>query len=272
MPGKATKANVTSQKRKAAHVGEYEHKPSSSKRPRHAAEEKRVKLFRKQAPKSFLTKLERAQTQRMIVIGRTRGGTDECPTESIDIVGTTGNIYTVTIDKVPSCTCPDSLKGNECKHKVYALSTVLRAPYEYQYQRALLSTELQHIFDHAPPIPTDMVKSDGDDSKAAAGTRKPVEGECPICYMDFDQEHNELVWCKTSCGNNMHKTCFDQWAASQRGNTVKCVYCRAPWEMDLPDLNAIKDSARPNGEGYVNVAQQFGISGVRDHSSYHAPW
>ncbi|RMZ79141.1 hypothetical protein DV738_g3518, partial [Chaetothyriales sp. CBS 135597] len=258
MPGRAARTNVTSQKRKAAQTGEDEHTATSSKRPRHAPDEKRLKLFRKQAPKSFLTKLERAQTQRMIVIKRTRGGTARCPTESIDIVGTTGNIYTVTIDKVPSCSCPDSLKGNECKHKVYALSTVLRAPYEYQYQRALLSTELKHIFDHAPPIPTDLVRND--DTKAAAGTRKPVDGECPICYMDFDQEHNELVWCKTSCGNNMHKTCFDQWAASQRGTTVKCVYCRAPWEMDLPDLDAIKGTTGLNDEGYVNVAQQFGIS------------
>ncbi|RMZ75952.1 hypothetical protein DV737_g5035, partial [Chaetothyriales sp. CBS 132003] len=212
-------------------------------------------MFRKHAPKTFLEKLERAQTQRMIVIGRTRGGTNACPTESIDIVGTTGNIYKVTIDKVPSCTCPDSQKGNECKHKVYALSTILRAPYEYQYQRALLSTELKVIFDNAPPIPTDVVDSDDD----KAGTRKPVDGECPICYMDFDQEHNKLVWCKAACGNNMHKTCFDQWAASQRGNIVKCVYCRTPWEMDRSDLNAITSAATLNDDGYVNVAQQFGI-------------
>ncbi|RMZ86555.1 hypothetical protein DV736_g6217, partial [Chaetothyriales sp. CBS 134916] len=251
----ATAVNATSRKRKAAFVAEEEHHPTPPKRPNTGPEEKRLKTFRKHAPKTFLEKLGRSQTQRMIVIGRTRGGTDACPTENIDIVGTTGNIYKVTIDKVPSCTCPDSQKGNECKHKVYALSTVLRAPYEYQYQRALLSTELKVIFDNAPPIPTDAV--DSDDNKA--GTRKPVDGECPICYMDFDQEHNELVWCKAACGNNMHKTCFDQWAASQRGNTVKCVYCRTPWEMDRPDLNAITSTAVLNDEGYVNVAQQFHI-------------
>lgn len=46
------------------------------------------------------------------------------------------------------------------------------------------------------------------------------------------QEGKEaLVWCKSSCGNNMHKQCFDKWAASRRssGQEVTCVYCRAPW-------------------------------------------
>jgi hypothetical protein len=42
------------------------------------------------------------------------------------------------------------------------------------------------------------------------------------------------VWCKSSCGNNMHKQCFDKWAAAKRGNgqPVTCVYCRAVWKGD----------------------------------------
>ena len=204
---------------------------------------------------------------RMIVVGRTRAGTDSCPTEDIDLVGSTGNIYTVTIDQVPSCTCPDSQKGNECKHKVYALATVLRAPYELQYQRAFLSTELKTIFENAPPIPTDVADNEDKD-----GIRKSIEGECPICYMDFEEESNELVWCKAACGNNMHKTCFEQWAASQRGNTVKCVYCRTPWEMDSKDVEAIKNKGTVNEDGYVNVAEHFGMSGVRDYSTYNQYW
>ena len=90
-----------------------------------------------------------------MVVSRTRDGTDDCPTEDIDVIGTTGNIYRVTINNLPECTCPDSQKGNECEHKVYALSTVFRAPYELQYQRTYLSTELKTIFENAPPIPTD---------------------------------------------------------------------------------------------------------------------
>jgi hypothetical protein len=29
---------------------------------------------------------------------------------------------------------------------------------------------------------------------------------------------------------------------------------------------------RVNGEGYVNVADHFGISNTRDYGTYHQPW
>ncbi|KAK5090361.1 hypothetical protein LTR05_000533 [Lithohypha guttulata] len=246
---------------------EVESSHSSAKKAKQV-QEKRLKMFRKQAPQSFLTKLERATSQRMVVIGRTRSGEGEDLHEDIDIVGTTGNIYTVTVGRLPSCTCPDHLKGNECKHKVYALAVVLQAPYEYQYQRALLTPEVHQLLADAPQIPY----ADADTKEDSRGKRKPIEGECPICYMDFDPDNNELVWCKAACGNNMHKSCFDQWAASQRGQGVKCVYCRTPWQNDQGDLASIKSSGVESGEGYVNVADQFGISRARDCSSYHQPW
>lgn len=62
----------------------------------------------------------------MFVIDRTRGGTDEVPEEIIDMAGTTGNIYSITIAQLPSCTCPDHQKGNQCKHVVYVSSLSAR--------------------------------------------------------------------------------------------------------------------------------------------------
>ena len=203
----------------------------------------------------------------MIVIGRTRSDAKDSPQQDIDLVGSTGNIYRVTIGRLPSCTCPDHQKGNECKHKVYVMHNVLKAPEHLQYQLAYLFSELREIFAGAPPIPTECPSSHDTD-----GRRKPIEGECPICYFDFDEKRNELVWCETSCGNNMHKSCFDQWAASARGGTVKCVYCRAPWPVGQGDLKSVAQSGVVNEEGYVNVAGRFGMSGVRDYTSYHRPW
>ena len=55
----------------------------------------------------------------MFVIDRTRGGTEDIPEETIEMAGTTGNIYSITISQLPSCTCPDNRKGNQCKHIVY---------------------------------------------------------------------------------------------------------------------------------------------------------
>lgn len=55
------------------------------------------------------------------------------------------------------------------------------------------------------------------------GARKPVEGDCPICFMEFEPNET-LVWCKAACGNNIHKTCFEQWAATTRESGVRCVF------------------------------------------------
>jgi hypothetical protein len=234
------------------------------------ASEKRLRRFRSKPPASFDVKLHRARTQRMIVLGRRRSTTQSgAPAEDIDVVGSTGNIYTVHIGHEPSCTCPDSIKGNECKHKVYALNTVLKAPAALVYQLAFLRPELEQIFANAPPIPTDVAEGGDDDAK---GNRKPTDGECPICYMDLEPERNKLVWCKSQCGHSLHKTCFDQWAASQRGKEVRCVYCRTPWQAESGDLEAVKKAGEMGDDGYVNVAEQFGISRARDYSGYHQPW
>lgn len=88
---------------------------------RKKVEEKRLRVFRKNAPQSYLERLDRVRTQRMFLIDRIRSlsedGTHE--EEVFDIAGSTGNIYQVTISKQPRCTCPDGGKGNQCKHILY---------------------------------------------------------------------------------------------------------------------------------------------------------
>jgi hypothetical protein len=236
--------------------------------PTFPALEKRLRRYRANPPASFQVKLQRAQTQRMIVLSRRRTSTPEAPSEEIDIVGSTGNIYTVTISHIPRCSCPDSRKGNECKHKVYALHTVLKAREELVYQLALLTSELEGIFANAPPIPSDVVDADAEHN----GKRKSTDGECPICYMDLAPDENEVVWCKAQCGHNLHKSCFDQWAKSQRGQEVRCVYCRTPWQQDIGDVDAVQKAGEQGEDGYINVAGQFGMSRARDYSGYYQPW
>lgn len=203
----------------------------------------------------------------MFAIDRSRGGTEEIPEEKIDMAGTTGNIYSVTIGQIPSCTCPDSQKGSQCKHIVYVMHNVLKAPEHLQYQLAFLSSELQEIF-AAAPTPASSQASSEDPSN-----RKEVSGDCPICFTEFEPENEEIVWCKAACGNNIHKTCFEQWAKSQTGKEVRCVYCRTPWQGDEDSINRIKNvGGHVNGEGYVNVAEELGLSGARDYSTYHQHW
>lgn len=231
-------------------------------------EEKRLRLFRKHAPQSYLLKLERAVSQRMFVVGRARGGTEAIPEETVEMAGTTGNIYSITIGLVPSCTCPDYSKGNQCKHIVYVLHNVLKAPEHLQYQLAFLSSELREIFSQAP-----LPASSATAAPSAPSNRKEIAGDCPICFMEFEPESEEIVWCKAACGNNIHKHCFEQWAKSQkRMMDVKCVYCRTPWQGDEESIEKIKTQGKRNREGYVNVAAQLGLSRHRDTSTYHQPW
>ncbi|PNS20016.1 hypothetical protein CAC42_1463 [Sphaceloma murrayae] len=239
-----------------------------------AHEEKRLARFRNTPPHRYWDYHHRATTQRMFVLDRTRPGTipcphahPSCPSETLTVAGSTGNVYTVSITHVPRCTCPDFQKGNkQCKHIIYALVQVLKAPFHISYQLAFLTSELVEIFAHAGPLPVDTVgKGDRD------GKRRPVEGDCPICCCELDEGAEEVVWCRAACGNNLHKSCFEQWAASRRGVEVTCPYCRTGWS-EGGDLKELSRKGRVGREGYVNLAQELGLSGQRDYGSYHPFW
>jgi hypothetical protein len=243
--------------------------PPKKRKKQPANEEKRLRRWRTHAPVSYHEIRSRALTQRMFVLDRQRDvAYAEHPIETIALAGTTGNVYTIIINKVPSCDCPHALKGNQCKHIIYVLARVLRVRPDLEYQLAFVSSELQEIFQNAPPLPSETA-----DESAKDGNRKNLEGECPICCVDFEPDNpEEVVYCKASCGNNVHKDCFKQWAATKRGGEVTCPFCRAPWQGDDDALKEIKGKGRMNEEGYVNVASQLGLSGVRDYSTYHRPW
>jgi hypothetical protein len=200
----------------------------------------------------------RATTQRFYVLSRTRVGTPDCPEEKIELTGSTGNVYTVTISRLPSCDCPHARKGNQCKHLVWVLAKVLRARRDLVYQLALLSSELREIFDGALPI---------ENEAEADGKRKPVEGDCPICFceMEADGKGTEaVVWCRATCGQNIHKGCFETWRAMKMrdygASGVTCPYCRSVWEDDGDIVKDVVKDGERNEEGYVNVADQLGIS------------
>lgn len=264
-------------------------------------EEKRAKRFREKAPQSFAELFDRATTQRMFVLDRKQTASSaapptastaapltyaaaptpaaapiSAPSAKVHLAGTTGNIYVVHITHVPTCSCPAYTKAKSpCKHIIYVLHHVLKAPANLVYQLAFLTSELVQIFAHAPPPPG----AGGVDANTA-GNRKPVEDDCPICCCEFEPSEpaSSTVFCRAACGNNMHTTCFSQWAASKRatGSVVTCPFCRTPWQAGEQDISAAaKDAmgavgagtAQKNSDGYVNIAGALGISGKRDYSS-----
>ncbi|KAI9801385.1 MAG: hypothetical protein M1825_003364 [Sarcosagium campestre] len=232
-------------------------------------EEKRLRRYRDHAPQSYLDRLDRVMSQRMFVIDRGEISSGENPSATFEMAGTTGNIYTVTISNVPTCTCPDNSRArNQCKHIIYVLVNVLKLREPLQYQLAFLSKELREIFSNAPKPPSASAAGAGEKDDL----RKPIEGDCPICILEFQPNTEEIVWCQAGCGNNIHKQCFEQWAASKNGERPKCVYCRTPWQGDEASLTKISKSGMKNADGYVNVAEQLGLTGHRDYRSYHQPW
>lgn len=239
-------------------------------------EEKRSRRFRSHPPHSYLEIKARALSQRLTVISRERCGTDDLPEEKVLMAGSTGNVYTQHIKLEPSCDCPHAKKGNQCKHIIYVMLRVLKAPENIAYQLALTSPELREVFRNAAPIPSADYGADGNSGTETDGNRKKIEGECPICYCDFEPGKEAIVYCKAACGNNVHKGCMQSWIAANGVRRATCPYCRAKWEDD--DIGAgfsgkvdLEDATRTE-EGYVNIASQLGISGVRDYSSYHQPW
>ncbi|TID15600.1 Glutathione reductase [Venturia nashicola] len=253
--------------RRAKHVDEDatfgKSKPAAKKAKMKAGDnegEQRLKKYRATMPGPVAKIMERATTQRIFVIERVRGGTMDIPTETISIAGTTGNVYTITIDQIPSCDCPHAAKGKQCKHILFSLSRVLRARENLTYQLALLPSELREIFAGAPPInPVDVDTTDKN--------RKPIcdDDNCPICFMEFDDGFEDTVYCKAACGNNVHKECFDQWAASRKKSSasVTCPFCRSNWAFGEEDVVKKVKRGVKTSEGYVNVAEQLGVSTTR---------
>lgn len=69
-------------------------------------------------PKATLERADRVFAQRFFCVDRKRTS----PTaEHFSVLGSTGNLYTVKIQNLPSCDCPDGAKGNHCKHLVSAV-------------------------------------------------------------------------------------------------------------------------------------------------------
>ncbi|KAJ5081490.1 hypothetical protein NUU61_009754 [Penicillium alfredii] len=272
--------------------------------------EQRARRFRHHPPQTYLARLARVRTQRMFIVGHTVGGTEEVPEISFDIIGSTGNLYKTIIGKVPTCDCPDSRKGNQCKHICYGMIffpfipiktyyfycralahgisspcpcsqgsrsspvptgfPVLGKPFEYpsiakawpqqlESNTFAFKQELREMYEKSS-----LSRNQDISTEDNGGNRKPIDGECPICFMEFEADE-AIVWCKAACGNNIHKTCFSQWAAKSPTCGVRCVYCRATWKFDSPTLNleSLRNAESPSEEGYINVAEQFGLSGER---------
>ena len=61
---------------------------------------------------------------------------------------------------------------------------------------------------------------------------------CCVCYDVMNEDEN-LVFCKFSCGRNLHTECMERWVKHKQssGQDVSCPFCRTSWGRNaLEDL------------------------------------
>ncbi|KAK4689761.1 hypothetical protein P7C73_g358, partial [Tremellales sp. Uapishka_1] len=273
----------------------------------------------------------RVMTQRMFLVDREKVENDPTAVEIFKVLGSTGNVYTVTIGRMPHCDCPDcSIKHNvPCKHIMFVFLKVLKVSEASSiwYQKYLLASELDLVFAAAPVTPCastsvsdqlrlNYLRATGAadpaaeaeiaelEEKSGPGKKKldSIGEDCPVCYEEMsaaDQSAGKLIYDEAlaGCGKPLHNECFAMWKATavrsliasstcvsligviqvNKGDTVTCVWCRAPWPMEGPAGKG-KGKAQDIGNGmqivnggYINMAAAAGMSGKRDLRLVCAP-
>ncbi|KAJ1409958.1 hypothetical protein B484DRAFT_455981 [Ochromonadaceae sp. CCMP2298] len=257
---------------------------AGAKRARAAPKEKRVRRFRSNPTSSIVDRIVRAGSQRLYLVkeGARTEGTEELLSRQYAVLGSTGNVYDVTIGRVPHCTCPDHDRGNLCKHILFCMLKVLRVPRRSPmvYQSALLQSELADIFslgegaeksavaDAAVVQAYDRRVGGATTTNTTAATTAAATmdsdgpgpaDDCPICFEPVKSQGEELCRCAT-CRKYVHKDCIEQWHSV--APTPCCCFCRAPWPTG--------SSAGEDEGDYINLSSSMPVSQLhtRDASEW----
>jgi len=243
-----------------------ESNPTSSKRKK-TVTEKRLRRYRSSMTVAIYDRIERALNQRLYLLAITKSSNESISRE-YKVLGQTANVYTIVITHIPTCTCPDYAKGHLCKHIIFVLHRVLKVSRNSPllYQQALLTNELNEIFTKADeqnndssvlaeqPIREAYHAKTGDPNVILTVKnieQKPItiDDECPICFESMMNEKDNILFCSTSCGNNIHKSCFEKWrhAKLSMNESVSCPFCRIEWKTVIEKTNN-------NPKGYLNLA------------------
>jgi hypothetical protein len=95
--------------------------------------EKRARRYRSTCPDKLQERSLRAAPQRLYLVRRDPLAPDSyspsaCKCNFV-VLGSTGNVYTVTLQDVPQCTCPDfARKQDLCKHILFVFLKVVGLP------------------------------------------------------------------------------------------------------------------------------------------------
>lgn len=182
---------------------------------------------------NFDLRKQRGLKQKLFLIEAVE--TVEKLTKIYKVMGSTGNIYTVTIKEKPECTCPDyTTRYKRCKHIYFILTRIMKVddPDSEIYSKK----ELKEMFLNIPEVANglfvekhlkDKYQHLIDELKNGKTEHDPkgTDDVCPIC-MDDLLNGEEFIHCKFSCGRCVHATCFTMWS---KVKSDKCIYCTQPF-------------------------------------------
>lgn len=168
----------------------------------------------------MLSRIERAQTQPIYILDNNN---DEL---KYTVVGSTTNLYTVSLI-TDTCDCPDFVRRQlPCKHIIFVwLNKFGISPdeieenyiigFEEDYLRSL-------VYSYSCDSNQDKKKKE---QKEGEVKQRFFEGlECAICYEEMGVK-DSLVYCRTTCGNSIHRACFEKMREVMKRGT--CPYCRS---------------------------------------------
>lgn len=179
--------------------------------------------------------------------------------------GETPRRFKVSIGETHSCSCRS---GNElCIHILFVLMRVFRMPAANPliWQLSLTEREIAelmrgrvNVHTRPPPRAAPASESAGASEETSVERKELGEDPCPICYDDMS-EGQQITYCKSACGNNVHTKCMKMWADNRiaNGEEVTCPMCRTGW--GVPDWLGT-NGVRTRRERFDGLAVHHGIS------------
>ena len=155
--------------------------------------------------------------------------------KEFNVMGSTGNVYTVSISNETSCTCPDYKQRHaRCKHVFFILLRIMNVNENDVDQNKYSNAEIKDMFDNMPGIIEELkignTLKNKYNQKTPKNTKVKLLGMddlCPICLEDMNNGE-EYDYCQYYCGRAVHINCFDM-CKGQNGNN--CVFCRNPFNQ-----------------------------------------
>ncbi|KAG7144908.1 hypothetical protein HYQ46_006358 [Verticillium longisporum] len=194
--------------------------------------------FRKGANEKTHASTKKALTQRMTLVKR-QDATEWDDWNSYGPANTnfanfyirgSDKTYCITINDSPKCDCPAKKykPQNHCKHIIYVLVHILRAPEALIHQRKLLEDEIRALLTQGPNLRPTLNQINNDPTMKDGIAKDKTAQDCPVCYQSLGDE--DSVTCVT-CGRHAHESCHKKWEHENSGwGPLKCLTCQSIWK------------------------------------------